>query len=253
MSIPSLSLEGKVAIVTGAGTGMGRSIALEFAEAGADVIVASRRPSVLEKVAEEIRAIGRRSLVVQTDVSKKSDVDKMVQKTMDEFGVIDILVNNASILIMRSLLETEEDDWDKIFDINLKGYQLCSQAVGRIMVGQKRGNIINIASTDGLVAFPPESAYGVSKAGVIMFTRVLAKELAGYNVRVNAIAPFWVRTPMTEFAWSDSKVLKEEEAKIPIGRMAEPEDIANVALFLASDLSSYVVGATIVVDGGFLA
>jgi NAD(P)-dependent dehydrogenase (short-subunit alcohol dehydrogenase family) len=253
MSIPSLSLEGKVAIVTGAGTGMGRSIALEFAEAGADVVVTSRRLSVLEKVAGEIRALGRRSLAVQTDISKKSDVDMMVQRTMDEFGVIDILVNSAGILILRSLLETEEDVWDKIFNINLKGYQLCSQAVGRIMVERKKGNIINIASTDGFVAFPPESAYGISKAGVVMFTRVLAKELASCNIRVNAIAPFWVRTPMTEFAWSDSKTLKEEEAKIPIGRMAEPEDIANVALFLASDLASYIIGATIVVDGGYLA
>jgi len=253
MSIPSLSLEGKVAIVTGGGAGMGRSIALQFAEAGADVVVVSRRLAVLEKVAEEIRAMGRRSLAIQVDISRKSDVDKMVQMTMDEFGGIDILVNNAGILVMRSLLDTEEDVWDEIFSINLKGYQLCSQAVGRIMVERKKGNIINIASTSGLVAFLPESAYCVSKAGVVMFTRVLAKELASCNIRVNAIAPFWVRTPMTEFAWSDSKTLEEEEAKIPIGRMAEPEEIANVALFLASDLSSYIIGATIVVDGGLLA
>ena len=253
MSIPNLSLEGKVAIVTGAGTGIGQSIALQFAEAGADVVVASRRLSVLEKVAGEIRAMGRRSLVVQTDVSKKSDVDKMVQSAMNEFGVIDILVNNAGILIRRSLFEAEEDVWDKTLGINLKGCQLCSQAVGRIMVERKKGNIINIASVDGLTAFLPESAYCVSKAGVIMFTRVLAKELANCNIRVNAIAPGSVRTPMSESVWSDSKALEEEEAKIPVGRMAEPEEIANAALFLASDLSSYIIGATIAVDGGYLA
>jgi NAD(P)-dependent dehydrogenase (short-subunit alcohol dehydrogenase family) len=177
----------------------------------------------------------------------------MVQKTMDEFGVINILVNNAGVVIFRSLLEAEEDAWDKTLGINLKGCQLCSQAVGRIMVERKQGNIINIASTDGLVVFPPSSPYGVSKAGVIMYTRVLAKELASCNIRVNAIAPFWARTPMTEFVWSNSKALKEAEAEVPIGRMAEPEEIANVALFLASDLSSYITGATIVVDGGFLA
>ena len=253
MSIPSLSLEGKVAIVTGGGTGIGRSIAVQFAEAGTDVVVAGRRLSVLEKVAEEIRAMGRRSLAIQTDISKKSDVDKMVQKTMDEFGGIDILVNNAGVFVMRSLLETEEDAWEKILSINLKGCQLCSQAVGRIMVERKRGNIINIASVDGLTAFLPESAYCVSKAGVIMFTRVLAKELANCNIRVNAIAPGSVRTPMSESVWSDSKTLEEEEAKIPVGRMAEPEEIANAALFLASDLSRYIIGATIVVDGGCLA
>ena len=253
MSILSLSLEGKVAVVTGGGSGIGRSIALRFAEAGADVVVASRRLSVVEKVAEEVKALGRRSLAVQADVSQKNDVDKMVQRTMDEFGTIDILVNNAGILVMRSLLDTEEDVWDKIFSINLKSCQLCSQAVGRIMVERKKGNIINIASTDGFMTLPPECAYGVSKAWVVMFTRVLAKELVGCNIRVNAIAPGWVRTPMTECVWGDPKALKEAEAEIPIGRMAEPEDIANAALFLASDLSSYIIGSTIVVDGGFLA
>jgi NAD(P)-dependent dehydrogenase (short-subunit alcohol dehydrogenase family) len=253
MSIPSLSLEGKVAIVTGGGTGMGRSIALIFAEVGANVVVASRRLPILEKVTEEIRALGKRSLAIRTDVCQKADVDKMVQKVIDEFGVIDILVNNAGILVTRTLLETKEDDWDKIFDINLKGCQLCSQAVGRIMVERKKGNIINIASSDAFVPVPLESAYSVSKGGVVMFTRILARELASYNIRVNAIAPFWVRTPMAESFLNDPVVVKETLAMIPMGRIAEPSDVANVALFLASDLSSYITGTTIVVDGGFLA
>lgn len=253
MSIPSLSLEGKVAIVTGGGTGIGRSIALEFAGAGADVVVASLSLSVLEKVSEEVKTLGRRSLAVQTDISRKTDVDNMVQKAMDEFGAIDILVNNAGIVVQCSLLETEEDVWDKIFDINLKGCQLCSQAVGRIMVRRKRGNIINVASIDGLVAFPPESAYSVSKAGVIMFTRVLAKELASSNIRVNAIAPGAVKTAMTEELLNNPVALKEMLAEIPLGRIAEPGDISSVALFLASDASRYITGSTIVVDGGLLA
>ncbi len=255
MSIPSLSLEGKVAIVTGGGTGIGRSIALEFAKAGADVVVASRRLPVLEKVAEEIRALGRRSLAVRTDVSQKADVDNMVQRVMDEFGAIDILVNDAGIVVPCSLLETEEDDWDKIFDINLKGCQLCSQAVGRIMVERKRGNIISIASTNSFVVGKEEAPYSISKAGVVMLTRGLAKELADYNIRVNAIAPGWIRTEMSREIWSqpESEYAKQELAKILLGRLGEPSEVANVALFLASDLSSYITGTTIVVDGGELA
>ncbi len=253
MDTPNLSLEGRVAIVTGGGTGIGRGIALEFAKAGADVVVASRRLSVLEKVSEEVKTFGKRSLAIRTDISRKADVDNLVQRVMDEFGGIDILVNNAGFIVMCSLLETEEDDWDKIFDINLKGCQLCSQAVGRIMVEQKRGNIINIASIDGFMPLPLESAYSVSKAGVVMFTRILARELAGYNIRVNAIAPGDVRTEMGKALWSDPVALKEAETAIPMGRIAEPGDIAGVALFLASDASRHITGDTIVVDGGQLA
>ena len=252
MDTPSLSLEGQVAIVTGGGTGIGRSIALEFAKAGADVVVASRRLSVLEKVAEEVTALGRRSLAVQTDISRKTDVDNLVQRVTDEFGAIDILVNNAGVGLggKFTFLENPEDEWDKVIDINLKGYYLCSQAVSRGMVERKKGNIINITS---MAAFRGGSSYNISKAGVVNLTRGLARELASYNIRVNAIAPGYVITDMTEWAPSEPEIFKQITAEIPMGRWAEPSEIASVALFLASEASSYIVGATIVVDGGLLA
>ena len=250
MSIPSLSLEGRVAIVTGGGTGIGRGIALEFAKAGADVVVASRRLSVLEKVGEEVTALGKRSLAVRTDISGKTDVDNLVQRVIGEFGGIDILVNNAGTGVRASLLEHSEQDWDTVLDTNLKGYYLCSQAVGRKMVGRKRGNIINIAST---AAFRGGSSYNISKAGVVMLTRALARELASYNIRVNAVAPGWVKTEMSKAIWSDPERLKQEEARIPLGRIGEPSEIGRVAVFLASGASSYITGQTIIADGGLLA
>ena len=253
MGTPNLSLEGQVAIVTGGGTGIGRGIALEFAKAGADVVVASRRLSVLEEVGREVTVLGKRSLAVQTDISRKTDVDNLVQRVMDEFGVIDILVNNAGTTVRASLLEHSEEDWDTVLDTNLKGYYLCSQAVGRRMVEQKKGNIINIASIMGVKAAPGRASYCVSKAGVVMLTRVLALELVDYNIRVNAIAPGWVKTELNKVQWGDPDTYKQITATIPMGRWAELNEIASVALFLASDASSYMTGHTIVVDGGFLA
>ena len=254
MGTPNLSLEGQVAIVTGGGTGIGRGIALEFAKAGADVVVASRRLSVLEEVSEEVTALGKRSLAVQTDISRKTDVDNLVQRVMDEFGVIDILVNNAAIWNTTPLLKLSEDDWDKTLDINLKGYYLCCRAVGEGMVKRKKGSIINLASTAGVRVWKRDSAvYSIAKAGVIMLARVLARELASHNVRVNTIAPGAVRTEMIKSVWSDPVALKEMEARIPLGRVAEPSDIGSVAVFLASDASRHITGSTIIVDGGLLA
>ena len=249
MPVPSFSLEGKVAIVTGGGTGIGRGITLEFAKAGADVVVASRKLANLEKVAEEVTILGKRSLAIQTDISRKADVDNLVQRVMDEFGVIDILVNNAGVLAKVNLLESTEDDWDYVIDTNLKGYYLCSQAVSKRMVERKRGNIINIAST---AAFEGCNSYCISKAGVVNLTRGLGRELGRYNVRVNAIAPGWVLTDMAKYIMREDpeRLNREAEATIPLGRMAEPGDIASVALFLASDASSLITGQTIVVDGG---
>lgn len=254
MSVPSFSLEGKVAIVTGGGTGIGRGIALEFAKAGADVVVGSRKLVNLEKVAEEVRALGRRSLAVQTDISRKADVDNLVQRVMGEFGGIDILVNNAVIFTRTPVIEISEDDWDKTFDINLKGYYLCCQAVGKEMVERRKGSIINVASTAGFRVGPTNSTiYSTAKAGVIMLARGLARELGSYNVRVNTIAPGMVRTEMNKHLWSDPERLKQEEARIPLGRLGEPSDIGSVAVFLASDASRHITGSTIVVDGGLLA
>jgi len=251
MSLPSLSLEGKVAVVSGGSRGIGKAIALTFAEAGADVVVCSRdTDGKLEPTAEEIRKLGRRSLAVPTDITQKAAVDNLVQRTMDEFGAIDILVNDAGTLIRAPVVEHREEDWDKVMDTNLKGYYLCSQAVGKIMMDQKRGNIISITSMRGIVASSGRVSYSVSKAGVIMFTRVLALELASYNIRVNAIAPGWIRTELTQPLWSNPEALREIDATIPMGRWAMANEMANVALFLASDVSSYVTGHTLVADGG---
>jgi len=252
--MPRFSLEGEVAIVTGGGTGIGRGIALEFAKAGADVVVASRRLSVLDKVAEEVTALGKRSLAVQTDISRKTDVDNLVQRVMDEFGGIDILVNDAVIFTGTPVIEMSEDEWDKTMDVNLKGYYLCSQAVGRGMVERRKGSIINIASTAGFRVGPTNSSiYSIAKAGVIMLSRGLARELGSYNVRVNAIAPGPVRVERGESLWNNPERLKQEEARMPLGRMGEPSNIGSVAVFLASDASSYMTGSTVVVDGGLLA
>ena len=254
MSIPSLSLAGKVAIVSGGSRGIGKAIALMFAEAGADVVVCSRNlDGRLESVAEEIRGLGRRSLAVSADIARPAEVDNLVQRTMAEFGAIDILVNNAGTTVITPVVEHREEDWDKVMDTNLKGYFLCSRLVGRIMIDRKRGNIINIASLRGLRGSPGKVGYSVSKAGVIMLTQVLALEFASDNIRVNAIAPGWIRTELSDIVYRDPKSRKEIDATIPMGRWAAPEEIASVALFLASDFSSYITGHTLVADGGVTA
>lgn len=253
MPVPTLSLADKVAIVTGGSRGIGRVIALGFAEAGADVVVCSRTLPDLERVAEEIRALGRRSLAVETNIAIKSDVDNLVAKTVAEFGTIDILVNNAAMNIMRPLIELREDGWDKVMNVGLKGYYLCSQAVAKVMIEKKSGNIINIASGAAVKAAPMLGAYSISKAGVVMLTQLLAADLARYNIRVNAIGPGMVKTGFSQPMWSNPEMLKAIEAGIPLGRLAEPEEIMAVALFLASDASSYITGQTIYADGGTMA
>ncbi|MAF86184.1 MAG: short-chain dehydrogenase [Dehalococcoidales bacterium] len=256
MGIPSFSLEGKVAIVTGGKRGIGKAIALAFAEAGADVAICSRviKDGELQATANEIQGLGRRSLAVQADITRKTDVDNLVQRVVDEFTAIDILVNNAGIYFVDPpLLDVPEGDWDKIINVNLKGHYLCSQAVGKRMVDRKAGNIINIASELAIKPSSEAGVYCIAKAGVVMLTRVLAKELASYNIRVNAIAPGAARTKMLEYLLSDSEALKQYEAQIPLGRIAEPGDIIGTALFLASEASSYITGHTILVDGGLVA
>ena len=255
MSIPSLSLKGKVAIVTGARRGNGEAIALTLGEAGADVAVCDLvvDDGLAEAVANKVRGFGQRALTVQVDISRKSDVDKMVQKVMDEFGAVDILVNNAGIAHFDPVVDYSEEEWDRMIDINLKGCYLCSQAAGKRMVEQKRGNIVNIASTDAFLFDANNTPYSAAKAGVVMLTRGMAKELASYNMRINAIAPGWVSTEMSRAMRGDPEAYKEALAAIPMGRLAEPTDIANAALFLVSDLSSYITGITILVDGGCMA
>jgi len=252
MSLPSFSLSGKVAVITGARRGIGKAIALAMAEAGAHVAICDRviEDGELTAVAEAVRRLGQRSLALQADTTRKADVDNFVSKVIEEFSTIDILVNNAAMNIRGGLLELGEESWDKVIDTDLKGYYLCSQAIGKQMVSQNKGNIINIASTAAMWAVVEMSAYCIAKAGVVMLTRVLALELAKYNIRVNAIAPSMVKTKFSEPLWRDPESLKEIESGIPLGRVAEPGDIVGSALFLASDASSYITGHTIIVDGG---
>jgi NAD(P)-dependent dehydrogenase (short-subunit alcohol dehydrogenase family) len=255
MSNQHFSLSGEVAIVTGGKRGIGREIALTLAAAGADVAVCTRvvEDGGLEDVVKDIKRLGRRSLGIQADASRKADVDYMVQKVMDQFGRIDILVNNAGVLIMAPFLETSEDIWDKHMSVNLKGYYLFSQAVAKRMVERRKGCIINIASDLAFKAIPAMSAYCVSKAGIIMLTRALAQELGQYGIRVNAIAPGLVKTELSRPNWSNPDFLKFMESITPLGRIGEPNEIADAALFLASNASNYISGSTILVNGGGLA
>ncbi|MBM3156716.1 MAG: 3-oxoacyl-ACP reductase FabG [Chloroflexi bacterium] len=253
MSITNSSLKGKVAIVTGAGRGIGRAIALAFARQGAKVVIAEMNLENGKTVADEIHQLGKEALAVQTNIAVKSEVDNMVAKTLEKFGTIDILVNNAAINIMRPLVDLREDGWDKVMNVDLKGYFLCTQAVAKVMMQKGSGKIINMASTGAAKAAVGLGAYSIAKAGVVMLTRVFAIELAPHNIRVNAIGPYLVKTAFSQPMWSDPEVLRATESSIPLGHIAEPEDIASVALFLASDASSQVTGQTIYVDGGALA
>ncbi len=252
MDLPNIMMTGKVALITGGRTGLGKAFALAFAKAGADVAICSRtdKDGELQAVASEIRRIGRRALAIRADVTRRADVDEMVKKTVAELGDIDTLINNAGITACVPFLEMEESTWDQVININLKSCYLCSQAVGREMAQRKRGNIINISSTGGLRALPNFSVYDVTKAGVIMLTRVLAREFGSYNIRVNAIAPWAVKTQMTEQWRGDPEWVKTALSGAPLGRFGETGDIAGVALFLASDMASWITGHTIVADGG---
>ncbi len=252
VSIHELSLKDKVAIITGARQGIGKAFAMAVARAGADMVICDKivEDSQLDLIAAEIRKLGRRCFTFQVDVSRKADIDKMVEAVGQKCGATDILVNNAGIVIRRPFLEHSEEDWDKVINVDLKGCFLCCQAVCRQMVAKKRGSIISIASMWGIKGTDGRVSYSVAKAGVIMLTRVLARELGGFGIRVNAIAPTSVKTELSKSRWQDPEELKRWEADIPLGRIAVPDDIIGTALFLASNASAYISGHTIVVDGG---
>jgi len=244
------SLQGKVAVVTGGSRGIGQAIALGIARAGADVVVASRKLPDLEKVAEEIKGMGRKSLAVAAHVGRVEEIDNLVSKVKEEFGRIDILVNNAATNpAMDSALDVGERAWDSIMNLNLKGLFFLSQAVARVMKEQGGGRIVNIASVAGIT---PDilPIYSISKAGVLMATKVMASEWAKYNVRVNAVAPGMTRTRFSEALWSNPDILQGAMFRTPMGRIAEPEEMGGAVIYLASDASSYVTGQVIAVDGG---
>ena len=254
MSLVNFSLSDKVAIVTGGGRGIGRAIALGFAEAGAHVVVTARTTSEVEKVAGEVAALGRRSLPLTVDVSQRGQVEGMVAQTLAEFGKIDILANNAGISPAYTRAESlSEEDWDRIIAVNLKGTFLCCQAVGRVMIGQQRGKIINMLSAGAHVALPRLVAYCATKGGGEMITKVLAVEWAKHNIQVNAIAPAYVATDFTSGLRANQKIYENLMVRSPVGRMAEPEEIVSTAIFLAADSSNYVSGTTVMVDAAWTA
>ncbi len=255
MSTRDYTLAGKVALVTGGRRGIGKTIALAFADAGADVSVCDlvSDDGQLSAVAKEIQRRGRRSLAIQADTSRKMDVDHMVHKVMNEFGALDILVNCAGIGTAGRLVDMKEEEWDRMIDVNLKGYYLCAQAAGIRMMERRKGNILCIASQYAFKAASGMGVYSISKAGVVMLTRVLARELGAYGIRANAIAPGLVRTEMSRYDWADPDIRAQREAAIPLGRLADTDDLAGLALFLASNASSYISGHTILADGGELA
>ncbi len=248
------SLKGKVAIITGASRGIGQAIALGFAEAGADLVVSSRnkKPPELEKVAEQIRALGRRALAVPAHVGKKEDIQNLVQKTLAEFGPIDILVNNAGANpVLSPMAELDEEAFDKVLEVNLKGAFMMSKAVAREMIKRRSGKIINISSISGLRARADGTgAYCISKAAVNMMTQVMARELAQHSIFVNAIAPGSIRTDFSRVNWTDPERKAQRIREIELKRFGEPEEVVGLALFLASDASSFVTGEIIRVDGG---
>jgi 3-oxoacyl-[acyl-carrier protein] reductase len=246
-----MNLAGKTALVTGASRGIGREIALELARQGANVAVNfAGSEAKAGEVVDEIKSLGRDAFTVKCNVSSADEVTQMVKETIDRFGKLDILVNNAGITKDNLIMRMKEEEWDDVLNINLKGVFLCTKAVTRQMMKQRIGRIINIASIVGVSGNPGQANYVAAKAGVIGLTKTTAKELASRNITVNAIAPGFITTDMTDKLPEDVKA--EMLKQIPLARLGDPKDIAKLTAFIASDDSSYITGQTFHVDGGMV-
>ncbi len=245
------SLEGKVALVTGAAKGIGMACAVALADAGANLILGLKDISAGEEVISRIKETGREVLPVQMDIARLHEIDEAVRRGIDHFRQIDILVNNAGIGAPNPAERVTEKDFDDTLNVNLKGTFFTAQAVGRVMIGQKRGRIINISSQAGFVALPTESVYCMTKAAIAHLTKCLALEWATYNITVNAVAPTFITTPGTR-KWLDDPDFRDSVRKrIPLGRIGKPEEVAGPVVFLASPAASLITGETIMVDGGW--
>jgi NAD(P)-dependent dehydrogenase (short-subunit alcohol dehydrogenase family) len=247
-----IDLAGKGAIVTGAGRGIGKAIAKALAGSQAGVVVCDIDLDAAARVAKEIETLGGKALPAKADIRVRNEIDQMVQRGIEEFGGVQILINNAGVVLRKPAEEITEEEWDKVIDINLKGAFLCAQTVAKAMIrGGGGGRIINIASIMGGVALPPRAAYCASKGGIIALTKDLAAEWAKYGITVNTLSPGWTLTEMTQSYFSQEEVRQFLLERIPLNRLGQPEDIANLAVFLASGYSDYITGQSIFVDGGW--
>jgi 3-oxoacyl-[acyl-carrier protein] reductase len=245
-----MRLKDKVAFITGGARGIGKAIALLFAQEGADIAIGDVNAKEAEATCSQIQALGRKALALEIDVTDFIKVEEAVNKILDKFTKVDILVNNAGITKDNLLLRMSQQEWDAVLDVNLKGTFNCIKAVSRPMIKQRHGRIINIASIIGIIGNAGQANYSASKAGIIALTKTVAKELASRSITANAVAPGFIQTDMT--AKLPEEVRQKLQEAIPLGRLGLPEDVAKVSLFLASDDSSYITGQTIVVDGGMV-
>ena len=246
-----MNLRGKVALVTGASRGIGQAAAIDLAKAGADVVVNFiGNEAVAQETVDAIEALGRKAIKIKADVGNAEDVQAMVDEAVAAFGHIEILVNNAGITRDGLLIRMKDSDWDDVLNINLKGVYLVTKAVAKLMVKQRAGRIINMTSVSGVTGNVGQANYAAAKAGVIGFTKTCAKELAARGITVNAVAPGFIETAMTDVL--PEKIKEGIAATVPFGRMGQPEEIASVVTFLASDFASYITGQVLNVDGGMV-
>jgi gluconate 5-dehydrogenase len=250
---PSFKLDGKVALVTGGSKGIGLAMACALGIHGAHVVIASRKAEELQTVVDVIKNQGLDFSWVQADVTKKEQVHDMIDNIIECHGKLDILVNNAGMNIRKPLIEVEEDDWDQVINTNLKGIFFVGQAAAKQMIKQKNGKIINISSILGGIGMPSQTSYAASKGGINQLTKVWASELSPYNINVNAIAPAYIKTPMTSPWLQDEERYKQIVQNTMMKRIGEVEDVAGPVVFLASDASNYVTGHILYVDGGWTA
>ena len=243
-------LDGRVAIVTGGGRGLGRALALALAEAGADVALAARSAEDIGRVAAEVEERGRRALAMPTDVTEVADVEKLVERVLGELGGLDVLVNNSGVIHSAPLLETLPEEWDRVVATNLRGCFLCMRAAGRHFAGRRVGKVINVASNFAFMGVPNFSSHCASKGAIVNLTRAAAVEWASFDVQVNALAPGYVETDMNAAVRSDEKLNEKVVRQIPARRMARAEELGPLVVYLASPASDFMTGETLVFDGG---